>query len=391
MHSGIFGGLLLFYATAVLCKSNLNIRHVSRASNKFGDAIYKQLKKNEGNIIFSPFSVHSVLSMLALGSERETRHELVSKLFLTNFDNLKKGYSALLNSQNETDEILRIANTIFVDKSLTLRKTYKLSTQAVFNTNPRKVDFNNPVRAANNINRWVANKTDDGIPSMLRSDQIEGAVLVLINAIYFKGNWNLRFNKSRTVRGYLFHIPRQDEHVPCEMMVMKPTKHKFFISATFAMLELGFQGTDMKITFIKPYFNLTNLEGVLDSKTFFKLKKNMRLTLVELKIPKFNLGSVFSLKNSIQSLGLGSIFDSPDLSGMFEATPSAEVSDIVQKTVIKVNEDGATVAASSVLIVVARSTAIATPFVLDRPFLFFLYDSKTEIILLRGRIENPVA
>lgn len=242
--------------------------------------------------------------MLALGSQGKTRHELVSKLFVTNLDSLKRGYSALLNTRNETDEILRIANTIFFNKNLSLRKSFKLTTKDIFNAIPRTIDFDDPFRAAYHINRWVVNKTDHAISSVIQPDQLEGVTLVLINAMYFKGNWNLRFNKTRTVKEHLFYIPNRDEHVTCKMMVMKPMKHRFLVTATFSMLELEFQDTDVKISFIKPYFNLTNIEIIIDSKTFFKLRKNLRPTLVELKIPKFNLGSVFSLKDNIKSVSI---------------------------------------------------------------------------------------
>ena len=120
-------------------------------------------------------------------------------------------------------------------------------------------------------------------------------------------------------------------------------------------------------------------------------EKNKRESLVELMIPKFKIESKINLKNILSNLGMEKMFQ-PSTTGLKGISDGVLfVSDVIQKAFIEVDETGTEAAAATAVIVVNRSSRMpkTVRFVADHPFLFFIRDLQTNLVLFQGRVTKP--
>ena len=107
-------------------------------------------------------------------------------------------------------------------------------------------------------------------------------------------------------------------------------------------------------------------------------------------MPKFEFETAKSLRPALENMGLGSLFERPDFSGMTDDEP-LQVSGVFQKTFIKV-EEGGTEAAAATAILLAGTTSVApepTIINMNQPFVFAIRDTETGHILFFGRVVDP--
>ena len=176
----------------------------ANANANFALALFKKLVKSE-NLIMSPYSVSSVLSQLCLGAEGETASQLKEGLRLKDFDVVKNGFKNFL-TQLKTDDALSSANRIYYDANYVFDKAFIKSTQEFFLAEPVGMDFGQAVQSATAINQWVEEETNNKIQKLIAPESLGPLTkLVLVNAIYFKGDWEVKFDKSKTSKGD-FHV-----------------------------------------------------------------------------------------------------------------------------------------------------------------------------------------
>ncbi|XP_057897099.1 serpin B6-like [Melospiza georgiana] len=372
------------------------------------DLLRRLCEKNSGqNVFFSPFSISSALSMVLLGSRGSTEAQIRKVLCLKNAQDAHNGYQSLLSEINDpnTKYILRTANRLYGEKTFEFLPSFIESSQKSYHAGLEQMDFLHAWEdSRKQINGWVEERTEGKIQNLLAEGTLNSLTrLVLVNAIYFKGNWEEQFNKAST-REWPFHI-NKNETKPVQMMFKEATFNMTYIGdLQTKILELPYVGKELSMIILLPdaiQDGSTGLERLERELTLEKLMgwispEMMSSTEVKVYLPRFKLEENYDLKPILRSMGMPDAFESgkADFSGMsLVISPGNELvlSEVVHKSFVEVNEEGTEAAAATAMLFCEGSEIIMSipEFTADHPFLFFIRHNKTCSILFCGRFCCP--
>ncbi|XP_027583672.1 serpin B6-like isoform X2 [Pipra filicauda] len=248
------------------------------------------------------------------------------------------------------------------------------------------------------INGWVEERTEGKIQNLLAEGVLDSLTrLVLVNAIYFKGNWEKQFNKERTAERP-FQI-NKNETKPVQMMFKKDRFNMTYIGdLQTKILELPYVGNELSMIILLPdaiQDGSTGLERLERELTYEKLidwinPEMMDSTEVRVSLPRFKLEENYDLKPILSCMGMPDAFDlgKADFSGMSSGNELV-LSEVVHKSFVEVNEEGTEAAAATAAIMMMRCAMIVPDFTADHPFLFFIRHNKSSSILFCGRFCSP--
>ncbi|KAK1135328.1 serpin B6-like [Acipenser oxyrinchus oxyrinchus] len=249
-----------------------------------------------------------------------------------------------------------------------------------------------------NINSWVQSQTQDKIQNLLAEGTVDALTrLVLVNAIYFKGNWGKKFSESET-RERAFRLSKNGTK-PVQMMQQEAKFNLTFIpEVNSQIIELPYVGNELSMLIILPMGiedDSTGLEKLERELTFENLMEwtkpeKMDNNEVIVTLPKFKLEETYDLKSVLISLGMVDAFDvtKSDFSGM-SSNNELVLSKVVHKSFVEVNEEGTEAAGATGAIMMVCCARIPVHFNADHPFLFFIRHNKTRNILFYGRFSSP--
>ncbi|GIY24022.1 uncharacterized serpin-like protein TK1782 [Caerostris darwini] len=274
---------------------------------------------------------------------------------------------------------------MFYQKELDVREEYKSLLFDFFKAVILEVDFKDE-KATEEINSWVSEKTNNMIPKLL--DFLDpSTVMVILNAVYFKGSWLKPFDAENTSLQNFNIRGEKDNYKKVQTMFM--TKRFMFVEEdNYKALQLPYKGGDISMLILLPdnESNLEEFENSLCPTFLCDLTKNMWEQTVSVALPKFELEYSKSLKESFLSLGLESIFcQTANLEGISE-TGNLLVSNIIHKAVLVVNEVGSEAAAVSEIEIVPY--CMSPDFYADHPFMFVIYNVNSNLILFMGRVND---
>ena len=244
------------------------------------------------------------------------------------------------------------------------------------------------------INSWIAEQTNNKITDILSSDNIDqDTKMVLVNAIYFKGEWKYMFHKEHTEEKD-FYVS-EDTTLKVPMMYIKGMFEMAWIEQAKARaLRMPYKGETMDMVFVLPDEGETmdSFEKRLESVDFSKINWDGKLN-VHVVIPRFKVESTHPLMSKLKEMGAADMFSgSANLSGI-SSDRDLYVSEVLQKAFIEVNEEGAEAAAVTVGASIA-ARAFYQPhfefFTCNRPFYFYIQERKNGIIFFSGKVVNPV-
>ncbi len=369
-------------------------------NNAFAVDLYKQLRKKEGNIIFSPYSISTALSMAYAGARGETQKEMSEVLhFPIEQSILHPAFYLLQNHfkaiQKSGEIQLNIANSMWVQEDFHFLKEYLDLNKKYYGSSLYFADFiKTPDTARSKINKWVEKETNGRIKNLIDKTAINSLTrLVLCNAVYFKGDWFYKFDKGKT-RKKDFWVS-SDKSVKADMMSQKG-KFKYMDYGDFKALSLPYKGKKLSMIIFLPKkvdglqelekkFNSDNME-----KWIKKLKSSHEREIV-VELPKFKALRKYRLSKELKEMGMKSAFspESANFSGM-TGRRDLYISNVIHKAFINVDEEGSEAAAATAVVVKTRSIAnMPLKFSADHPFVFFIRDEETGSILFLGRIVNP--
>jgi serpin B len=379
------------------------VQAVAEGNSQLSAALHNLLiKDNAGNLIYSPFSLSAVVAMAHLGARGSTAAEIVSAFnFPQDNEILSKGYSRVLASLQETTDgyTLAAANRLYSQIGFDLKKTFSDSIEKAFGAQVQQLDFSNSAASAAEINGWVEKITNSKIKDSISPNVLNHLTrLVLVNGVYFKGQWEFKFDKKNTKK-QPFYLNEKDK-VKVDMMHQKGGfPYASFYNLDAQAVALPYKGDRLSMVIYAPrqIDGLSKIEDGLKDLTPSKFLEQFHPPLdVKVHLPRFKAESTLDLVEPLQALGAISMFgDDADFSGIPEDATLLSVSDVVQKAFIEVNEEGSKAAAATGVTMKARSFPAKRPksieFRADRPFYFQIVDHKTNFVLFAGSCRNPAA
>lgn len=376
---------------------------LSTANCTFALDLLRELREKNStkNLFFSPFSISSALSMILLGSKGNTEAQIAKVLSLTKAEDAHNGYQSLLSEINNPDTkyILRTANRLYGEKTFEFLTSFIESSQKFYHAGLEQTDFKNASEdSRRQINGWVEEKTEGKIQKLLAEGIINSMTrLVLVNAIYFKGNWEAKFEKECT-KEMPFKI-NKNETKPVQMMFRKGKYNMSYIGdLETKVIEIPYVGNELSMIVLLPdaiQDESTGLEKLEKELTYEKLMEwinpeMMDSTEMRLSFPRFKLEENYDLKPILSNMGMRDAFDlqMANFSGI-SSGKELVLSEVVHKSFVEVNEEGTEAAAATAGVMMLRCAMIVPDIVADHPFLFFIRHNKTSSILFCGRFCSP--
>lgn len=329
------------------------------------------------NLSVSPYSAGVAMSMLAEGAAGETRSELDNALNGCFFRNTDLG-------SNDTVKVTS-ANSVWLDNDFAVKNEYVNHMAKEYNALATVSDFSAP-ETVKAINDWCSEHTEGmikGIVSKLSPEM----KLVLANALYFKGDWYKPFNAGLTKPG-VFHGSKGDSDID---FMYKKDHFNYIEYHGNQLIELPYKTGRYSMYVLLPSESM-GVEEVVHYLYTSGVKEVMGMMAprqVNLIMPKFRVETDLSLVKTFEAMGVRTAFSAAaDLSGI--AKGPLAVSDVLQKTVVDVNEKGTEAAAVTAVMVGLTSVRTEPPanMRIDRPFLYLIADMEAERILFAGRIMN---
>ncbi|GLV39956.1 Serpin 42Dd [Carabus blaptoides fortunei] len=364
---------------------------LGKSTRLFASKVYQKLADQPGNLLISPLSVQTVLGLTQTGANGTTLEQMAAALDLPrdpqHVEWLFRNAQTSLNKKRSIT--LSSANKVYVRDNIKLSQNFQNSA-VHFGAEVASFDPAASEATANEINGWVERKTHDKIKDIVKpTDITTDTAMLLINALYFKGQWEYPFEPVATTK-QAFMLNEQ-ESVPVDMMYVSGTfgyVENAELDAKF--LEMFYTDEDFSMTIILPnkiegLKNITaNIEPYLAQKV--KQYEYDYGSEVVVTLPKFKVEGEVQFKNVLEELGMTEAFANADLSGLTESTVPLQISKVVQKTFIDVNESGTEAAAATVAILVDRIVG-GNPktFIANHPFLFVLRQRSTGVVLFLGR------
>ena len=367
-----------------------DVSGVVSANTKFGFKLLQDLREREpgGNIFISPLSISIALTMTYNGAVGETERAMAEVLEIDelDLDTVNHSNAALRNSLENPDPKVEIsiANSIWSRQGIEFNPDFLDRNQLFFGAEVAALDFSAP-QTTGIINEWVDTNTNGKIEKIV--DRIDPQTLLfLINAIYFKGNWQDEFDKSQTRPG-IFHLSDGSEKQV--QMMRREGEYPYFRGKHFeaAGLPYGDGRLSMYIFLPNRNSNLNEFLGGLNAENwtswlaqFSKVGKDSMMIL-----PRFKLEYEVNLNDTLKALGMEIAFD--NRAGFSGMGPNLFISEVRHKTFVEVNEEGTEAAAATSVV---GATSVPPTFRVDRPFFFAIYDAKTQTILFMGTVTEPM-
>jgi serine protease inhibitor len=365
----------------VIATSNFGFKLFERIANQ---ASINTANPNR-NIFISPSSVAIALSMVYNGADGETQMAIGKTLEMERFRlrEVNQFYQSLQQSLTvpQSGVELNIANSLWSRQDVPLKQTFLNLIQQFYQAEIQNLDFSNP-NSVDAINDWVRQKTKDKIVKII--DGLDADILlILVNAVYFKGAWQSPFNKSLTTPSTFTRGDGKKVVIP---MMMQSRQYHYYETPTFQAVSLPYKSKrfGMQIFLPKPNSSLMEFRKQLNYENWQDWRRKMDLRQVSLKLPRFKIEYEIELNTVLQKMGMAIAFTSQANFQNISQIPSY-ISDVKHKTFVEVNEEGTEAAA--VTAIVSRSNSFS--MIVDRPFFFAISDRETGTILFMGTINDP--
>ena len=320
------------------------------------------------NVIISPLSAYQVLGLTTNGANGQSQEEMLLALENKNIEELNEINLEILKTSKDFSTI-EIANAIMTaftpkEKFVDIALKYESSIE--------------PLKSVTQVNNWCNLKTHGKIPKIL--DELPpNTVMVLLNALYFKGEWVKEFSENLTTTKTFYNFNDETKSKEIEMMLIKEN-YNYYEDSKQQIIELPYTKDYMSAIIILPSKNIDINDYIseLDDYNIQKLIKKMTQKEVQLQLPKFELEFSSKLNDILQKMGMVQVFDQSlaDLTGMKEER-DIYIGTVLQKTYLKVDEKGSEAAAITTVIVNTKSMPLNNnKMIINRPFLFMLRNKK---------------
>jgi len=361
--------------------------------NQLSFKIYDKIDKETDNVIFSGYSISNALSIIYAGAKEKTALEFENVLQNSNKQNIHKYYKLINEDLSLNREVeLLTANALWLQKSYKYKKEYEDIIKKNYNSEINKANFNNQKgrkKAKEEINLWVKEKTKDNITDFIKANMLsESSVLIIINAIYFNSLWSKAFLKEKTKKNNFYTT--NGDSIKTNFL-NNNLSINYYEDKNAKVIEIPYKNNKASIVLMLPHNNYSKFINEVDINYYKQALSNFKKRTVDLSIPKFKLEANYNLSDIFKKMGLKLAFKGKANFLGITGKKDIHISKIIHKSVIEISEKG-TEASSSTAILTTRSAEIsnkAKKFNANHPFVFFIKDNSTNLILFTGVMNNP--
>ncbi|KAM4841139.1 serpin B13 [Thomomys bottae] len=389
---------------------------LSASFTQLGFDLFKELKKiHEGNIFFSPLGIKAVIGMILLGTQGPTASQL-QKVFYSEKDMESSKAMAEEKETKKTEEIhhqfqkllteirkltndceLNISNRLFGEKTYLFLQKYLDYVEKYYHASLEPVDFvNAPEECRKKINSWVASQTHDEINDLFPEGYLSNSTkLVLINTVYFKGQWDSEFKKENT-KEEEFWVNKSTSK-PVQMMAQRQVLSFISLEDLQAkIVGIPYKNNDLSLFVLLPN-DIDGLEKIVDKLSPEQLLEwtgpgRMEERTVDLHLPRLAVADAYDLEPALGALGLREALGAPgDSSGPGKSARSGlRAQRLLHRSQLVLSEEGARAAAGSgVDFTVSAAPGGRERVRCDHPFLFFIRPRESDSVLFFGRFSSP--
>ncbi len=350
----------------------------------------------EKDILTSPLSAWLVLTMTGQGAVGDTAEDFAwfSKRLDANGQRTLAAWLmehlSLYDDIEQNGAEVGVANSVWCDDALQVNESFVDTAKAYYRAQVIAQDLQ-AAGAVKNVNNWISDATDQRIQDML--EQIDGnAVMLLINALTLDAKWQSEFDIANTHEGLFYR--------PDGTTIEKDFMHRKIHDGTYLHWDGGdgvvlpYQGDTLAMIALMPdtEHSCDDILEQLHSKWLYELQENRTQCVVQLSMPKFKMESKLNLNDACHKMGLETAFDAQnaDFSGIGTADNGQNIfiSRVLQNCMLEVGEEG-TKAAAATVVEMRLGSAFIDPskivhLTLDRPFVYLIVDTETQIPLFTG-------
>ncbi|MFL5384921.1 MAG: serpin family protein [Longimicrobiaceae bacterium] len=353
------------------------------------------------NVFVSPLSAGLAFGMLYNGATGATRKAMQETLGLgdigTDLEAMNQANLALLEAMAAEDVELAVGNSLWAREGVRFAPDFLARNRAFYRAEVETVDFTAPA-AVNRMNEWASRSTKGKIPTVADGPLDPSLVLMLMNAVYFKGRWADEFEPSSTIP-QAFHL--EDGSTIQTPMMTRLGGYGHLKGDGFSAVRIPYCGGRFAMYVFLPDSGrtLAALRENVNADSLGLWMQRFGQTEVQLSLPRFTARGTYDLVGPLRALGMAAVFDPARAELLAIAPPESLggrnlfVSRAQQRTFVEVNEEG-TEAAAVTSEFVTSDTSITEPpvrFVADRPFFVAIRDDRTRALLFVGQLMDPSA
>uniref|UniRef100_H3CN12 Serpin domain-containing protein n=1 Tax=Tetraodon nigroviridis TaxID=99883 RepID=H3CN12_TETNG len=326
------------------------------------------------NIILSPLSVALALAHLTLGAHNETEQLLLKTLHAHNLPCYHHILGHLLPHFKNTS--LEVATRMYLRPGFEVKLSFVEESLARYQSRPV------PLVSVEEVNHWIENATNGHISNFLESIP-HNVMLMLMNAVYFKGEWQTQFDPTMTFKGVFY--PDNMKSVSVDMMMSSQYPFRLLHDPELKaqVASFSFKG-NTSFLIVMPVPGIGNVSSVLPKLNISDLYRRLpQERIMHVNLPKVKLQYRQELQEALTSMGLGSLFSGPDLSGITDHP--LRVGSVRHASTVELSEKGVEASAATV-VTTMRSISM---FSVNSPFLFAIVDDASLVPLFMGIVTNP--
>ena len=375
-----------------VCPTEESLVHIVSASTNNAFPLFSEVDAitdaNE-NFTISPLSLSEALAIASNGANGDTRKQIAEIIGVNGMS--KETVNETFNSLNDylanadSKTTFSIANSVWIDEGFEVKPEFLNDKKLIGETFYQNLSS---TKTMNDFNNWCDTKTNGCIKKVLSEPLSGDCMMVIANALYFKGMWKYQFDKDNTTEKDFNNSDGTKSKVK---MMSQKCKFLAYSGENMDMVELPYGNENFCMDVILPHEgkNLDECMKDFTLNTFlYEYIKDSKQTDVVVQMPRMKLECTKSLITPLIAMGMTDAF----LDGKADFTGISDsrifISDVKRSTYVNVDEEGTEAAAVTTVELTQKVNDNVPEFRMDRPFTYIIRERTTGTILFMGKVRK---